>query len=655
VLPLTNDNLVSFNKNLDRQANASGVAKDATKELGGTVSSQITKMVNQIGNLARALDQVLGPTLGSLIGLINIVIAKATEGIMVLGQMFSMNKNTTILKTAIESGDVGKSAPGRVLPGAVELLGEKRTRQLQQQSGGFGSFDSKKFTQLLAQQPEIKKLLGTDKPAETKPNATGGLTTAQQAALDKLLQGGGSGRTRKKGKTDEEKAAEKAAKEAARLAEETKKQLADAFKLNDLAAANLDIQVSMNEAERLKGEFDKAAVERRMQFLELQKNAKSQQERELLVSAQLSEVLIANNKYAKDKKALLDQQLKPLEDIITANKTKLEDDKAYQRLVAEGINPELAKQFIEIDRAGKALQESLQPSIDLAKAAVLEAEARGASADEVARLKKELEDLQKLPGKKVEEAKGTVVPEKPKTFQETIKGKADALKKELQEMASLANVVSVGATAIGDAFAASFQGIISGTMGAKEALSSFFKSVADAFLQMATQIIAKWITLIILNSVLSLFGGAKGGGGGGGLSGLNTTDFMKYSAFAEGGYVNGPTNAIIGEGGQPEYVIPASKMRESMKRYAAGARGPSVLEGGSIGDTSTSGGTTATMQPAAIDVRYTVERINSVDYVTADQFQNGMAEAAKQGAIRGEQATLRRLQQSSTTRRRLGM
>ena len=568
VLPLTNDNLVSFNKNLDRQANAAGVAKDATKELGGTVSSQITKMVNQIGNLARALDQVLGPTLGSLIGLINIVIAKASEGIMVLGQMFSMNKNTAILKTAIESGDVGTSAPGRVLPGAAELIGEKRTRQLQQQAGGFGKFDSKKFTELLAQQPEIKKLLGTDKPAETKPNATGGLTAAQQAALDKLLQGGGSGRTRKKGKTDEERAAEKAAKEAARLAEETKKQLADAFKLNDLAAANLDIQVSMNAEERLKGEFDKAAVERRMQFLELQKNAKSQQERELLASAQLSEVLIANNKYAKDKKALLDQQLKPLEDIITANKTKLEDDKAYQRLVAEGINPELAKQYIQIDRAGKALQEALQPAIDLAKVAVVEAEARGASADEVARLKKELEGLQKLPGQKVEEAKkGAEAANQPKTFQESITGERDKIKGELDELTKASNLVAFGAKAIGDSFATSFKGIIDGSMGAKEALASFFQSVADAFLDMAAQIIAKWIQMTILNTVLSLF--PSGGGGGGGSSQFKPGSGPQLSpslpgakdysgAFkkrAMGGPVSAGSPYMVGERG-PELFTP---------------------------------------------------------------------------------------------------
>jgi hypothetical protein len=54
-------------------------------------------------------------------------------------------------------------------------------------------------------------------------------------------------------------------------------------------------------------------------------------------------------------------------------------------------------------------------------------------------------------------------------------------------------------------------------------------------------------------------------------------------------------------------------------------------------------------------VRYSVERINSVDYVTADQFQRGMAQAAQQGAKQGEQMTLRRLQQSRSTRGRLGL
>ena len=58
---------------------------------------------------------------------------------------------------------------------------------------------------------------------------------------------------------------------------------------------------------------------------------------------------------------------------------------------------------------------------------------------------------------------------------------------------------------------------------------------------------------------------------------------------------------------------------------------------------------------APIDVRYSIERINNIDYVTNDQFQQGLQQAAAQGAQRGEQNTLKRLQMSGSTRRRLGM
>ena len=114
-----------------------------------------------------------------------------------------------------------------------------------------------------------------------------------------------------------------------------------------------------------------------------------------------------------------------------------------------------------------------------------------------------------------------------------------------------------------------------------------------------------------------------------------------------------PTMGLIGEGGEPEYVIPASKMRGAMSRYAAGARGSSVIPAGGEGGTDM--GAPAAGGPAAIDVRYTVERINSVDYATADQFQAGMRQAAAQGAAEGQRQTLRRLQQSPSTRRRIGV
>jgi hypothetical protein len=121
---------------------------------------------------------------------------------------------------------------------------------------------------------------------------------------------------------------------------------------------------------------------------------------------------------------------------------------------------------------------------------------------------------------------------------------------------------------------------------------------------------------------------------------------------AEGAYVTGPTSAVVGEGGEPEYIIPESKMRESMGRYSRGSRGSSVIpaEGGGVAGAQ---GGAATAAP--IDVRYTVERINSVDYVTADQFQSGMRQATQQGAAQGENRALAKLRNSPGARRRIGL
>ena len=163
---------------------------------------------------------------------------------------------------------------------------------------------------------------------------------------------------------------------------------------------------------------------------------------------------------------------------------------------------------------------------------------------------------------------------------------------------------------------------IDGTKSLQESLAAILKDVGSILLQFAVRT---------------------------GLNAINPNIFP----MAEGGYVAGPTRALIGEGGQGEYVIPESKMRESMARYSRGARGSSVIPETGASGTSGEGGGTAVAAP--IDVRYTVERINSVDYVTADQFQAGMRQAADQGAKQGEQQTLKRLQMSSSTRKRVGM
>ena len=240
----------------------------------------------------------------------------------------------------------------------------------------------------------------------------------------------------------------------------------------------------------------------------------------------------------------------------------------------------------------------------------------------------------------------------------------DALEEARQNLRDLTDPVNqiIGAaTAIGTAFADSFKGIVTGAVSAKQGLADFFKSVGNYFVDMAARIAAEALKLQaiqILQSLLKpLLGGAFGVSGLSlpGLEGagaLSTGPLTPGGVFAEGGFVTGPTRALIGEGGEPEYVIPASKMRSAMGRYASGARGASVIPGSSESGPAAAGGT-ATLVP--IDVRYTVERINSVDYVTADQFQAGMAQAAEQGARRGEQRALTNIRQNTTTRRRLGL
>lgn len=195
----------------------------------------------------------------------------------------------------------------------------------------------------------------------------------------------------------------------------------------------------------------------------------------------------------------------------------------------------------------------------------------------------------------------------------------------------------------------SITGLVTGTTTVTEAFSRMFESIGKAFIDMATQMLAQKLFMTVLGALIP--GGSPLGNPAGSGGNVLPGGWQQY-AFAEGGFVTGPTRALIGEGGEPEYVIPASKMRTAMGRYSAGARGSSVVSGTGK-NSSENGVSTATMEP--IDVRYSIERINNVDYVTADQFQRGMAHAAQQGAIQGERRAMRSLKNSAATRRGVGI
>jgi hypothetical protein len=200
--------------------------------------------------------------------------------------------------------------------------------------------------------------------------------------------------------------------------------------------------------------------------------------------------------------------------------------------------------------------------------------------------------------------------------------------------------------------------IVDGTKSAEEAFADFLKNIGEMLIQAAAQQIATYIAIGIAKAFA--FGGSTGPDFS--QFGTNTTGvptnfigsgLSGFAGLAEGGFVTGPTPALVGEGGEPEYIIPQSKMRESMDRYSRGARGSAVIP--AAGDSGASGAGGGVAVAAPIDVRFKVERINNVDYVTAAEFQEGMQQAAKQGAQRGEQQAIKRLQMSSSTRRRVGL
>ena len=141
-----------------------------------------------------------------------------------------------------------------------------------------------------------------------------------------------------------------------------------------------------------------------------------------------------------------------------------------------------------------------------------------------------------------------------------IRQQIGTLTDELTKLTDLGTQVTVIAEGIGSAFANSFKGAVSGAMTAQEALASFFQSVADRFLDMAAQIIAKWIEMTILNSVLNLFpGGGMGLGGATAAAGkLNPAVGFGVGPIgfrAAGGPVSAGSPYIVGERG-PELFVP---------------------------------------------------------------------------------------------------
>jgi hypothetical protein len=155
-------------------------------------------------------------------------------------------------------------------------------------------------------------------------------------------------------------------------------------------------------------------------------------------------------------------------------------------------------------------------------------------------------------------------------------------------------------------------------------------------------------------SALGGLGGLFGGGGGAaamsGGSGIpwNFNTGLKF--FANGGVVNGPTLGMVGEGRYNEAIVPLPDGRSIPVKMND--------QSASLREAMNTMSPIQAMAPI-LSMKFESTNIGGVEYVSRDQLEAAMAstrrQAAKDGALRGMNMTLDKIQQSPATRSRIGM
>ncbi len=224
--------------------------------MGQTVSSQISQIVNNITTLVRGLDQVLGPAISGLLGMINDVLSAATAAVAKLTEMFQMNRARRQAREEL-GGTMGRGTR-KADPAAVEA----RAQEI---------FEASKASA-----------------------AAAAAATATQPPANQILPTGGD-LSGGRGKTDEERKAEAIEKQresAAKLlvslqqkgqleaasSEEQRRELELQFQKENLARQFPLLKEE--ELKKLKDQIDKNAkiTEEKRKQLELEREAASQAE-----------------------------------------------------------------------------------------------------------------------------------------------------------------------------------------------------------------------------------------------------------------------------------------------------------------------------------------------------------------------------------------
>ena len=187
---------------------------------------------------------------------------------------------------------------------------------------------------------------------------------------------------------------------------------------------------------------------------------------------------------------------------------------------------------------------------------------------------------------------------------------------------------------IASGLTSAIEGLISGTKSLGESLAGIAKQIASMYLKSAILSFLPGLPAAT-PTVTKAEGGYMANG---------------IKPFASGGMATRPTLGLVGEAGEDEYIIPASKMAASMQRYSAGARGEAVIPGtGSSYAGGGAGGSTT------VNYSGPILNFNSEEFVPKSAVGQIIATATSRGAKAGEARTLSSLQNSRSRRSNLGL
>lgn len=308
---------------------------------------------------------------------------------------------------------------------------------------------------------------------------------------------------------------------------------------------------------------------------------------------------------------------------------KLRDEVRYFELIKQGVTPELAKQRVELEAIAAieqtkllAMEKELQDQI---KKLPVESALRKGLEEQVKAIEKQLDLQGQLVDKTLElaDAERKAREEREKTEQRAA---------EIKELyASIKGTIA--------------QGIIGGIEATIEAAMTGAEDLEDQLKQIASGVLKQIGSALLrfgLNSLFPGFGFADGGV-------MTSSGPAPLKRYSQGGIANRPQLALYGEGSKPEAYVPLPD----------GRRIPVALQGQDKMREAMGAGPTQGASSPVLNMSFQTTNIGGVEYVSREQLEAAMAEtrraASRDGAKRGMTMTLDKLQQSPSTRTRVGL